>query len=418
VTTISAPGRTGRIAAWTRHELDALTLSRPNLAAALWWLWRRPVAVTASLAAITAASLAAVIPGGDAGLFRDAGTGMMGPHFLDVFSNGDLQIGPLYLTVLGALARLLNLAGSPLLTRTLLAAGQAVLLLWCALALVRRSARRAGVPDIGPRWAVGLLLAIGGFIAEATGNGHPEEILVGLLLAHAALWALEGRGAWAGLALGLAGGLKQWAVFGGGVLLLGRRWRVVLIGVGLALLTVAVLYGPFFAFGTVRTYSFRWGFDDRSVLGRLGAEWGLSDWGMRVIQAATAGAAGACAAWRRRHDPLVPVVVAISVRLLLDPLRLTYYSGPLVVVLAVWAWTSATPRVVRWRLPLTLLAPVTVIAPYLMPRNATWTAGTVLLLATLVAVLAAGARSRSQEPGDRAVATADETSVPATTLVR
>lgn len=416
--TIPAPGaEPGRIARWTRHELDALTVARPALAAALQRLWGWPDAVAMVLAAITAGSLAAVIPGGDAGLFRDAGTGMMGPHFFDVFSNGGLQIGPIYLTVVGSLAWVLNLAGLPLLTRTLLAAAQAVLLLWCALALVRRCARRAGVADIAPRWAVGLLLAIGGFLAEATGNGHPEEILVGLLLAHAALWAVEGRGALAGLALGLAGGLKQWAVFGGGVLLLGRRWRVVLVGAGVALLVVAVLYGPFFAFGTVRTYSFQWGFDDRSVLGRLGAEWGLSDWGMRVIQAAAAGAAGAWAAWRRRHDPLVPVVVAISVRLLLDPLRLTYYSGPLVVVLAVWAWTSTAPAVVRWRIPLTLLAPVTVSAPYLLPQDATWFAGTALLLAALAVVLATPA-DRSAERGDQVAAAADETTAPATTLVR
>jgi hypothetical protein len=414
----AALGQTGRIAAWTRRELDALTLSRPALAAALQRLWRRPDAVCMVLAAITAGSLAAVIPGGDAGLFRDAGLKMMGPDFFDVFSNGGLQIGPVYLTVVGGVAWVLNLAGSPLLTRTLLAAAQAVLLLWCALALVRRSARRAGVPDIAPRWAVGLLLAIGGFLAEATGNGHPEEILVGLLLAHAALWAVEGRGAWAGLALGLAGGLKQWAAFGGGVLVLGRRWRVVLVGAGVALVVVAVLYGPFFAFGTVRTYGFQWGFDDRSVLGRLGAEWGLTDWGMRVIQGAAAGAAGAWAAWRRRNDPLVPVVVAICVRLLLDPLRLTYYSGPLVAVLAVWAWTSTTPAVGRWRLPLTFLMPLTVIAPYLMPGDATWFAGTALLLAALAAVLAAGARGRSKDRGDRAVAIADETAAPATTLVR
>jgi len=84
----------------------------------------------------------------------------------------------------------------------------------------------------------------------------------------------------------------------------------------------------------------------------------------------------------------VPVIVAIAVRLLLDPLRLTYYSGPLVALVAAWAWTTSARPVVRWRLPLTVLAPVIVIAPYLVPRDTAWLGGTVLLVLTIVAVLA------------------------------
>jgi hypothetical protein len=392
---VTATAQTGQGSLSSRfaREVDAVALTRPALAGTLRATWRHPTAVTAGLAVVTAGAFAAVVPGGDAELFRDAGAGMLGPRLLDAFANPALQIGPLYLSVLGALTRVLDLAGSPLVTRVALAALQAALVVWCALGLVRRCARRNHVPHLPASWAVGLLLAVGGFVAEAIGNGHPEEILVGLLLAHAALWAAEGRGAVAGLVLGLAGGLKQWAAFGAAVLLLGRRWRVVVLGAGVAVLVVVLLYGPFFAFGSVGTYGYRWAFDTRSVLGRLGAEWGLSDWGMRLIQGAAAGAAGAWAAWRRRHDPLVPVVVAIAVRLLLDPLRLTYYSGPLVAVLAAWAWTSTAPAVVRWRMPLTLMAPLTVVVPYLLPPDATWTAGTLLLVVGVAAVLAAGSRT-------------------------
>lgn len=349
---------------------------------------QHPDAVTIVLAVLTAGWFAAVVPGGDAALFRGAGSGMVGRRFFDVFSVASLQIGPLYLAVLGALTKQLDLAGSPAATRVTTGAAQAAAIVWCALRLTRRSARRNDTPDLGARWAVGLLLAGGGFVAEATGNGHPEEMLIGLLLAHAALWAAEGRGGVAGLILGLAGGLKQWAAFGVGVLLLSRRWRAIAAGVGVALLVVAVLYGPFFAFGTVHTYGFQWGFQQRSVLGRLGGAWGLSDWGMRLVQGAAAGLTCAWAAWRRPHAPLVPVALAIAVRLLLDPLRLTYYSGPLVAVLAAWAWTSQWPAVVRWRLAVTALAPLLVLAPYLLPADATWTVGTVLLVGTLVGVLA------------------------------
>ena len=370
------------------RELDELAVTRPRLSAAVMATSRRPEAVTIALGVVTAVGFAAVVPGGDAQLFRAAGVGMVGPRFFDVFAAADLQIGPVYLAALGGVARALDLLGSAPLTRMALAGAQAALVLVLALRLVRRLAHRTGVPDLSARWAVGLLLAVGGFVAEATGNGHPEELMVGLLLAHAALWAAEDRPGLAGLVLGLAGGIKQWAVLGGGALLQGRRRRGVLVAVGVTLVVLAVLYVPFFVFGTVRTYDFRWGFNDGSVLGRLEAQWGLTDWAMRLVQGALAGLAGAWVALRRRHSPLVPVIVAIAVRLLLDPLRLTYYSGPLVALVAAWAWTTSARPVVRWRLPLTVLAPVTVIAPYLVPRDTAWLGGTVLLVLTIVAVLA------------------------------
>jgi hypothetical protein len=172
-------------------------------------------------------------------------------------------------------------------------------------------------------------------------------------------------------------------------------------GIGVVLVVATVSYAPFFLFGTVHTYDFQWGFDQRSVLGRLGAQWGLSDWAMRAIQGAAAGLAAAWVAGRRRHTALVAVVVAIAVRLLLDPLRLTYYSGPLVAVLAAWAWTCDRPAVVRWRLPATLAAPLLVVAPYVLSRDATWSGGTLLLIVALVLVLAAG-RTRAPEGAEQA----------------
>ncbi len=370
------------------RELDELAVAHPRLHAVVVATSRRPEAVTVALGVLTAVGFAATVPGGDAQLFRAAGAGMVGPRFFNVFTAPNLQIGPLCLAFIGVLTRLLNLLGSAALTRMAIAGVQAALLLVLALGLVRRSARRTGAPDLASRWAVGLVLAVGGFVAEATGSGHPEELMVGLLLAHAALWAADDRPGLAGLVLGLAGGIKQWAVLGGGALLLGRRRRDVLIAIGAAFVVLAALYVPFFVFGVVHTYDFQWGFNNGSVLGRLEAQWGLTDWAMRVIQGALAGLAGAWVALRRRHSPLVPVIVAIAVRLLLDPLRLTYYSGPLVALVATWAWTAGAPRVVRWRLPLTVLSPLLVVLPYLASRDATWSGGTVLLVLTLVAVLA------------------------------
>lgn len=385
--TVSLESRIAALRVRWEREIDELSSAHPPLMRVVRSIWHRPAVVTTVLAVLTSAGFAAVVPGGDAALFRTAGLGMMGSRFLDVFDNGTLQIGPVYLTLLGALTWILDLASSPAFTRIALAAAQAALLLWCALSLVRRCARRLGTRGLPGEWAVGLVLAVGGFVAEATGNGHPEELLVGILLGHAALWAEGGHGVLAGLVLGLATGVKQWGAFGAGALLLARRRRDVLGGAAAALLLVALLYAPFFLFGAVHTYEFQWGIDDRSVLGRLGASWGLSDWELRLVQGAAAGAAGILAAWRRPRSPLAPIIVAITVRLLLDPLRLSYYSGPLVVLLATWGWTSVHPVVVRWRTPLTLLTPLVVLLPYLLPRDVAWGGGSVLLAASVIAVL-------------------------------
>lgn len=399
-----ARGHLNRASTWLDGELLRLRRERPVTARRLASLGRRPEAVLVPVTALISAGLGAVIPDGDAGWFRTAGAGMVGRHLFDVFTSSGLQIGPLYLLILGLASKALDLLGSAALTRTVLFAAQGAVVVWLAMWTTRRAGRLNGHESIAGRWAVGASLGIGGFIAEGVANGHPEEILLAILLANAALSAWSGQPRRAGALLALAMGFKQWATVGVGLLLLGRRrWSPFQGAVVTAGLVLAV-YAPFFVFGTVRTFDFSWGIPATSLLGQLGHAWHATDWQLRVVQGGIAAIAGAVAAWRRPHLPLLPVVCAVAARLLLDPLRLSYYSGPLIAVLGIWAWSSPTRGVWRFRVPLTLLSPVVVLAPYLLPATLTWYSGTVLLIGVLAGAALVERRRDDQEltAGDEA----------------
>ncbi|NKY38392.1 glycosyltransferase 87 family protein [Cellulomonas septica] len=379
---------------WLARETSRLQEARPRLWVALRAVWQRPVLGVVLLAAVTCGALGAVIPDGDAGWFRSAGSTMLGPDVLDVFADGGLQIGPLYLLVLGLATRALDLVGvSPLAP---LAAVQAAAIAWFAMWTTRRAARLTGAPVLPAQWAVGLVLSLGGFLAEGIGNGHPEEILIGLVLANAALSAAAGRHVVAALLVGVATGVKQWGLLGGPVVLLGRRVGGTLLGALTAAGVTAALYLPFLLGGDVRTFDMSWGFRNGSLLGYVAGWVGESEWAMRVVQGGIAGLLGALVALRRRGSPLLVVVVVVAARLLLDPMRLTYYAGPLVAVLLVWAWTSDVALVRRWRLVGSLVAPAVVLAPYLLPTTVLWRTGDLLLVAVPVLALVLDRRTAQQ----------------------
>ena len=398
-------GRRTRPMTWLDDEMARLRREQPVTARRLASLGRRPETVLVPVTGLISGGLGAVIPAGDAAWFRTAGAGMVGRHIFDVFTSSGLQIGPVYLLLLGLASKALDLLGSAAATRTALFAVQGALVVWLAMWTTRRAGRLSGHEALAGRWAVGAALGLGGFIAEGVANGHPEEILLAILLANAALSASSSRPRRAGALLALAVGLKQWATVGVGVLLLGRRRGSATQGAVVTAGLVLATYVPFFMFGTVRTFDFSWGIPATSLLGLIGHPWHATDWQLRLVQGAIAAIAGAVAAWRRPHLPMLPVVCAIAARLLLDPLRLSYYSGPLVAVLGIWAWSSPAHGVLRYRVPLTLLSPVVVLAPYLLPARLLWYCGTVLLIGIL-----GGAALLGRPRYRKALTAADETS--------
>lgn len=372
-------------ATWLDRETRRLAVDHPRLADHLHRLWQRPALVLLLLAVVILGTLGAVVPGGDAGWFRRAGLSMIGSGILDVFREPGLQIGPLYLLPLGLATALLGWLPDPA-TRFVLAAAQGALVTWYALVVARRSAAATGAPPLPAQWAVGLALVLGGLLAESVGNGHPEEILLGLLLAHAALGAGRARPRAVGGLLALAVGVKVWGILGAPVALVGRRPRTVLVAglVGGAL--TAAVYGPFLLWGDFRTFEFSWGIPQDAVLARVvGPD--VSDWALRAAQAGAAIAAGAAVALRRSGSPLVVVLAVIGIRLVLDPLFLTYYAGPFLVVALLWAWTRTAPLAWAARAGCAASVPVTVLLPYLLEHAASLTALRIAVVAVLAVAL-------------------------------
>ncbi|GEA88800.1 glycosyltransferase 87 family protein [Cellulomonas cellasea] len=396
VTSEIVPGpETSSSPTWLERETARLHTDSPRLAAGLQHLAERPALVLLPLAVVILGTLGAVVPGGDAEWFRIAGLSMLGPRLLDVFGAPGLQIGPLYLLSLGAATAATDWLPEPSM-RFVLAAGQGALVLAYALAVTRRAASATGARALPAQWAVGLALVLGGLLAESVGNGHPEEILLGLLLAHAALEAARARPRTVGVLLALAVAVKIWGVLGAPVALVGRRPRTVVVAGAVGGLLAALVYGPFFLWGDVQTFSFSWGIPQETVLARVvGPE--ASDWGLRVAQAGVAVATGAAVALRRAGSPLTVVLAVIGTRLLLDPLFLTYYAGPFLVVALLWAWTSNARPGPALRAACWSLVPTTVLVPYLLDRTVSLV--TLRLVVVVVAVVALILDRRATRPG-------------------
>lgn len=371
---------------WLERETARLVVDHPALDRLVRWLWARPAAVLLPLSVVILGSLGAVIPGGDAAWFRETGRSMLGVHLWNVFSQPGLQVGPLYLVALGGTSAAAEALRLPLLFT--LAGLQAALVTWLGLYTARRVARDAGAPELPVQWAVGLALVLGGLLAESVGNGHPEEIALGLLLANAARTAKSGQRTSVGLLVGLAAGIKTWGLLGIPVVLIGRRPRDVVFRGLVAGAVVVLCYAPFFAWGEVNTFSFSWGLSNGgSTLAQLGSWFGASDWDLRLIQGAAAVLVGCAVAVRRTGSPLTVVTSVIATRLLLDPLLMSYYPGPLIILVLLWVWTTDATRRSRWRFAVAGAVPVCVLVPYLIPFDVVrslWTVAMIVVPATML----------------------------------
>lgn len=383
-----------------QREVRRVEEENPRLARTLRALWVRPTTVVVVLGLVIGVLGGVGRPEGDQVLFRAAGLSMLGPHFLDVFSDAWLQVGPVYLVLLGlgtALGTVLHLP--PAAIGICAAAAHGVLAAWLACLAARRAAEATGAPVRRSQWAVGLTLVVGGFLYNALVADHAEELILGLVLALAAVSAGRGRLVHAAVLLALATGVKQWAPTTGGMLLAGRRVRASALAIAVFVVGVAVLYLPFKLWGDMQTFSIEWPFPDQTWLGRLPGMAGASDWMQRIVQGALAGLVGVAIAWRRYGSALVVVIGSIAVRLLLDPLRLSYYWTALVAVVLVWLWSSQAPDVRRARVALTLALVVLTLAP-MVPQGLWWHLETFAAIALPVFCLVAERRAR---PTDRAV---------------
>lgn len=402
-----------RAAQWWVDEAEELT---PRRKATLAWVLAHPEAVVVPATTLVMAAFAVAYGGGDDAAFRHAGEAMVGPRILDTFGNAWLQIGPFYLVAVGLLGRLVEPWAGGRATDILLASLQGALVVWLAMGTTGRLARFNGRPTVLARWAVGSTLAVGGAVALSLEWGHPEELLLGLLLVEVGLLVGRGRHAWAGALLGVSVGVKAWGAIGVGALLGARRYRGVLVAGATAALVVAAAYLPFVLFGAFRTTEHVWGFGTSTALGWVAARTGMSEWALRAGEGVLVGAVGAAVARRRWSSPAVLALLVITLRLLLDPAPRPYFVCPAIAVALVWVWTSGSRGARRWRAPITILSPLPVQLRAALPPDQTWHVA--LALVTLVGVYALVAEASETRRRRPHLAATPGTPSAATTLTR
>ena len=255
---------------------------------------------------------------------------------------------------------------------------------------IERRMRGAERPPVERLAAVAVILTAP-VILRTLRDGHPEDILAGVLAVAAVLLAGDGHRVRAGLALGLAVVSKQWAVLAVvPVLLAAPGGRAVLLASAAG--AAGAAYLPILLLAQQRAGT------DVAVLtttGRLFHPQQLL-WPLRHAHEVAGGHAYTAPAWivrvahplivalgatlavlwglRRRaidgdrRDALLLLAACLLLRCLLDPWNLAYYAVPAAFALVTWEALTRTGLPV---LSLTLLA-LTWISFSLLPRYVGW----------------------------------------------
>ena len=281
-------------------------------------------------------------PGADTGLFDSAGRELLSRHAMQTFANPTIQSGPLFLLLVGVGSMLAQAVGLPgwvgasVFTALVIAA-----LAWAiGRRLVTRKAASA-------HHASGALVAVGlsAAIALAAALGHPDDLIVGLVIILAAARMFEGSGTTAGVVLGVAIGIKLWAVLAIGVLAM-RGWKAMARALPFSVLIAALCYGPFVVFGTFGTFRFAWQVESEAPIGFFIPDGHAFPWSLRLLQACAAVAVGIVLAYKARSPDVVWLVPAavVATRLLLDPRSIDYYWSPVIASLAIGTWLLRDTR--------------------------------------------------------------------------
>jgi hypothetical protein len=251
-------------------------------------------------------------------MFVAAGRTLLSSDWSRAFANRSIQAGPLQLALFGSVGR----SGEAL----------AILLATATALLVVAAARVLGVTRPALLAAAGLLAVGAGLTRTGYEVGHPADALLPLLWILAAADARRGRTIRAGLLVGLSAGLETWGILGVAVLALAARRRDAGAGAAAAAAVAAALFLPFVLAGHFAMGSYVWHVLPPSPLSLLVPQNTAFSWPLRLLQGALAVGAGVGAARLLRRSPhalwVVPFAI-VGVRLLLDPVFLSYYLAGL-----------------------------------------------------------------------------------------
>lgn len=276
--------------------------------------------------------------GGDVSFFLHAGQTLLSGDWTRTYSDPAVQAGPLQLAFFGLGAWI------PWAALTVLAqvGGTALLLVAVLRVLGSRPVPRAWIV-LGVGWPV---VVLGLPLAAVTG-GHPAHLLVPALWLLAGAEARRGRVLAAGALVGISAGWETWGLLGVAVLVLAPRPRAALAGLGAAAAVAVALFAPFALAGDFAMGEYAWRVSGSTLAGLVLGPGSAFPWGLRLVQAATAVAAGAAVGWslRRTAHAVTAALAAVAVvRLAFDPVFFSWYwVSLLALVLAAAADLVSSP---------------------------------------------------------------------------
>ena len=284
-------------------------------------------AVSLAVTLAAAVTIGAFVPPGDTGdlaYFVHSAEQLYSADWADAFSSPTLQVGPLQLALFGAIDGLAS--GLGVSTTRLIGAAVGALAAALFWLVARRLLGGRGKPWALP--AASLAPVVLGLTFEAYRDGHPAQVVVPLLWVLAGLEVRTGRAWLAGALVGLSAGFELWGLLG--ILVFAAAPRVAVAGRAAAdaLLVTLLLFAPFAVVGEFGMFDYRWLVNGETVLSLFVEPGTEFTWRLRLLQGGTALLAGAAVAWALRRSPSalwVGPLVAVSVRLALDPVRYPWY---------------------------------------------------------------------------------------------
>jgi hypothetical protein len=287
--------------------------------------------------------------------FGDGGTALFGSSGLHLYANNPgYQIGPIAFVISGALG-VLGTTGARITAQVLMTIAGPLCITWLVPVLPPRLR--------GRRVVLALIVMVPGWVILSVRWSHLDDVLAMAFTTLALRAILERRAIWAGIALALAAASKPWAIdFAPLLLILERRaWRpaaIALVG------GLAVTWGPFIfsAPGTLHALQPNVLLAPGSGLYALGFRGQIVPAWDRSVAFVVAIGAATMAVLRGRWAGVI--IIAVAVRIALDPQNNAYYIGSVATAAVVYDLFGT-----EWRGPwLTLVSS----AVFWQPFTADW----------------------------------------------
>ncbi len=291
-------------------------------------------AVLAAAASIAFTDL--TLSGADAVFFHHAGGVLVSGDWLRTYADPAVQAGPFELAPFG----LLPLGVASIVLQ--------VLGTWAVIATVSRLLRGRGLPAHWVVLGVGFAALVLDLPHSAVVSGHPAQLFVPLLWLLAGMDVRDGRLGRAAVLVALSAGFETWGVLGVCVFALAPRVWPAAVAAGAALAGAALLYLPFVLGGDFRMLDYAWTVNGGTLASLVLGPGASFPWGLRVLQAGAALAAGvgvALALRRTTHALAASLAALVAVRLALDPVSYSWYWVAFqTLVLAGVAELATSPR--------------------------------------------------------------------------